>query len=393
MTLAVIGMLTGSSVIGGAVDPNVILESSRRILQGTNSRTSLATRYNASRELDYVASGVTRLDYLDGVLQGYYFGSLNTNQFAISEPLTTDLDAVATFTDVAIDWLGKLTKGLTIPDGTATANATKNVAGAAGAIAQGIHIQMVDGGVPVIGGATSGNDFRATINGNAITVGAIKLVDSVNNIYRVEVTGANTTSTLAFGIEKVAGHSTRGFTLSDWKLNEGAQVLPSVPTNGASAFQGADEHGLAFPSNIDQSGWGADIKGVLTNTDNAKFVSLYSASDGTTNNKVEIFRTVTNTLRLNVKIAGVAVNTDTVETFLTGDAFNVAFSIENGSLLMSVNSALTVVGVGNVPLVLTLHSVGVSSWITGRESDAHYTYAKTVEGTRTAAQLETASAL
>lgn len=374
-------------------NPLVLLDSSINKISGTVTRGTEGTIYNSAKDIEYVAANTPRLDYLNGVKQGYYFGGVNTNQFTKSEPTVADLTTAVNVTDATIDWLSELTAGIEFPDTATAANALVTYSALTAVDnAQGIFVKMLDGGVPVVGAGTSGNDFYLTMDGTVVTSAVVDLINSDENVYRIKATHLHDGAGTTYGVTRESGHSGRGFTISGFSLNAGTdQVLHYVPTTAGSEFQAADAHALAFPVEIDQTGWGANLECALTHTEDGAFVTLYSASDGTTNNKVEIFRQADNTLVLNVKTGGVAYNLATASTFLNGDTIKVAFSITAGASKMSVNGAATILQAVAAPNVLDRHTVGGASWASGREADAHLQYCELIDTSRSSAELEAAS--
>lgn len=390
----------GGSPSGAASDPNLILDSSSQLLRGTITRSTFGTIYNSAKEIEYVGANLPRWDYLNGVSKGLYISDINTNQFYPSNPRLTDIPLQANLTEVSVSLMGgALDWALIFGDNSVLRQARASYADVTAVDNTfGFYVVMDDGGVPVIGNSAITGDFWIYMDGNGVTTAAnleVELVSSAENVYRIRATKLHDGAGTGYGVHKETTQSARGFkVVGGWNIDaDSDQVQHLVPTTISAVFQNADEHSYTLGAEWDATSGVIQVRGELSDTVDGENGVLCTVSDGTTANRIIVFRNAANQLQLTV-VAGAATQAvlTTTETYLNGDIINVCARYgANDFAIVANDAAAPVTDVAGVVPVVTTCNIGSNS-ASAAQPNAHILLVK-LHPTMNDADLRTLSAL
>mgnify|MGYP003666878304 CR=1 FL=1 len=326
------------------------------------TRSSSATRINAQGLIETVASGVSRLNYplINGVVNGcpsHLLEPSRSNLNTYSDP-TIAQQGSTSYASVTYQnnysWgLGNvINNAIVFGDNSTTRYAYYNSTVSSGTeYTLSAFIKMDDNSVPI-----PVTDFLIVLSGTAFASG-YNVESYRNNIYRVSVSGTAGASNTANGILKIASHSTKGFAISGFQLEQGSYATSYIPTSGSAVTRSdetANGAGDATTFNSTEGVLMAEISALTDDEAIPKTISIINSIS--TSNLIRLYY-YENKIVFNIKVGGATV-VDYVHILSSPtDIIKVAFKYKQNDFAFWVNGIeVGSDSLGNVPTGLNVLS-------------------------------------
>ena len=298
------------------------------------SRASSATRVNKDGLIETVGSGEPRIDFKDDAKGALLLEPQRSNTYLNSEP-TTNESSMLGVTYESFNWVIGFTNCVKYGDNSATRYRYGGTISASTEYTLSAFVIMDDLSEPIIGGQTSDKDFSFVLGGS--TVNPNSSVNMGNNIWRVSSTAITSALPAATnnGIIKYTAQSNKGFRVVGYQVEEGSYATSYIPTSGSVVTRIADVCNNAGNDQVFNGSEGAIFLNFASYGD-----YVISLDDGTSTNRIQFFRTLTND-RIYIMIGGTFIINEIYRGTSNGVYNKYALSYESGNILLYVNGVLS----------------------------------------------------
>jgi len=331
-------------------------------------RNTTATRVNENGLIEVVAVNVPRVNYpIGGGCPSWLIEPQATNRYLNSEPTANESSA------------GNITYEVFVWGQTIFTNCVRFLNNPAGVFRYGgttiastqytisAFVIMDDLSAPVVSTSTSGGDFTLVLSGLIVSNPAI-VENYGNNIYRVSGTGTTGAINLINnGIVKYAGHSSKGFRVVGWQLEQGSYATSYIPTNGTAVTRNADVFSKANVANLIGQTEGSifiDFNYKKTDpTDN--FICVLSDNSGS--NGIWIDVNTSGAFLIIVRVGGASLITYTIlgASFLFGRK-KIMLNYKSGNTSLFINGAqIGATSTTSFTFPVTIDKINVGSYYNG----------------------------